>query len=175
MVRECYHEIETSHEQDQVDEQEPVLSQCNAGFGHEGACDTVTLFPERITFSIRFGFRQAQAEDDDQHWRACAKPEKWSPSVGSCVNQTTSEDHCQEVPKCIALLQHSRDNTSKAWSVCQSSPLLKSQHTSLVQDNLQARSLPHCHISLPLQRQKEPCRQGTAYRCCRSRCRVLEQ
>ena len=75
------HEVETSHQKDHVDEEQPVILHCYLCFFHEGASDTVSCFSHSLTFLECICLGHQKAEDDDQDRRPRAKPVEWSPPV----------------------------------------------------------------------------------------------
>lgn len=106
------HKVEASHHQDEVDEQNPVFSERNFAFRDEGSGNITSALANGDTALESLGFWQAQTENNDQHWRTGAEPEEWSPAMRSGVDEATGEGCRKQVAKCIALLEHSGNDTA---------------------------------------------------------------
>lgn len=85
------HEVEACHEEDEVDEEEPVSFQRYASFGEEGAGDASVRFPHSLPFSEGSCLWQAESENDDQHWWAGAEPVERTPAMGCSIDKTSCE------------------------------------------------------------------------------------
>lgn len=108
-----YHEVETGHEQDKVDQQQPVALKRDLTLGHEGCSDTTTHLGTRLlttTESLRLG--QTQTERDDQQRRASSEPVQRTPAMRGCIDETARKGRREQIPKSITLLQQTRDNTT---------------------------------------------------------------
>lgn len=115
------HEVESSHQDDEVDEKLPVVLEGDFTFSDESAGDVLSCFADTLALDESVGLREAETVDDDQDWRAGTEPEKRSPSVRSGVDEATSEDGCEEVSECVSLLEHTRDDSSCGlWTVFKS-------------------------------------------------------
>jgi len=73
------HEVHASHEQDKVDEKQPVSLECNLALIDEGLPDIVSSGADTLALDISIGLRQAQTESNDQNWWTSSEPEEWTP------------------------------------------------------------------------------------------------
>ena len=81
----AYHEVKTSHEKYQVNQQEPMLPQCYLSFSNEGSSDITSLVSNENTLLVRICFWKAETEYDDENRWACTEPEQRSPSMTSSI------------------------------------------------------------------------------------------
>lgn len=102
-----HHEVETGHEQDKVDKQQPVLLQSHPPLGDESTSHIAVGLSDRSSLRVGFGFRETEAEDDNEDRWTRAKPKERSPAVGGGADESASEHCCHQVAKCVSLLQHS--------------------------------------------------------------------
>ena len=98
------HEVEAGHEQDEVDEEQPVPLQGDFALGEESVGDVPVGLPHRCAITVRFGFWKAKSEDDDQDGWAGAEPVQWSPAVRGGIDKTASKGCGQQVSEGITLL-----------------------------------------------------------------------
>lgn len=109
----AYHKVETGHEQNQVDQQQPVSLNRNLTLRHERCRNTTTHFRARLlttTESLRL--RQTQTEGNDQDGRARREPIQRAPSMGGSIDQATRKRSCKQITKSITLLQQTGDDTT---------------------------------------------------------------
>lgn len=110
------HEVEASHQQNQVREKHPVSSKRNLALENEGFRDTgpssLSRSAHRLSLLVHIGLGQHETEDDDQYRGARAEPEKWSPTVRGGSDETSSKGSRQEIAECVALLQYTRHQSS---------------------------------------------------------------
>lgn len=106
------HKIESSHQQDHVDQKQPVSLQRNTTLGDKCTGKTALLLADSLSCTEGIGFGQAKSEEDDENWRTSSKPEKGSPAVRGGVYEATCECSREEITKCVSLLKHSRDDTT---------------------------------------------------------------
>lgn len=112
------HEVESSHQEDEVNQQEPVPLQRNLALGDESACQTALLCSECLSGPESMGLGQAQPESNDQNWWARAKPVQRPPTVRGGVDETAGEGCCEQVSKGVSLLEHTGNDTSGSfWAV----------------------------------------------------------
>ena len=106
------HEVEAGHEEDHVDEQDPVLLERVFALLHEELGRIRLLFADSLALLVGLGLGQAEAEDDDEDGGPGAEPEEGSPAVANGVNEGTREDGREKIAECVALLQHAGDDTT---------------------------------------------------------------
>ena len=106
------HEVEACHQKDKVNEEQPMLLERYAAFGNEGNCHTAIRFSHSISFTVRCRLWETKTEEDDEDWGASAKPEKRTPAMRCGIHKTASKRCRQEISKRIALLQHTRYQTT---------------------------------------------------------------
>ncbi len=75
------HEVESRHEEDEVDEQDPVAAERDFAFLDEGAGDAALGFAGGDAFAEGDGLGQEEAEDYDEDWGAGSEPEEGAPAV----------------------------------------------------------------------------------------------
>lgn len=107
------HEVEARHHEHEVDEEHPVLSDGDAAFGDEGAGEMAAGDADGFALAEAFGFREAEAEEDEEDWRAGAEPVEGTPAVGGGVDETTRKCGGEQVAKGVALLEHPADDPSR--------------------------------------------------------------
>ena len=107
-----YHEVEASHEENQVYQQQPMTFQRHFAFSNERPPDISTLVPDELTLLERIGFWQTETEDDEQNRRAGTEPIQRTPAVRRSIDKTPRKCCRQKVPKSVSLLQHTRNNTT---------------------------------------------------------------
>ena len=61
-----YHEVESRHKEDHVNEQKPMLLERNSSLLDERFSYVARVLPKRLTFKEGLSFRKAQSEDDDE-------------------------------------------------------------------------------------------------------------
>jgi len=97
-----------------------VALQCDFAFSNKCCPDIALFVSDDLAFLVGFGFWQAESKDNDEDGRASTEPEEWTPSVRCGVHKTSCESSRQQVPKSIALLQHSRNQTTSfLWTIFQ--------------------------------------------------------
>ena len=87
------HEVEAGHEEDEVDEYQPMFFEGDFAFAEEGRADPTSSFlpicpccpsnRSMLFINLRLGQQQSQSDDDNR--RTGAEPEEWSPAVGGGV------------------------------------------------------------------------------------------
>ena len=98
------HEIETSHQKDKVEQENPVLLKRNAAFGEESACKVTAGVADGDSVSECSGLRQTETEDDDQDGRTGSEPVQRAPAVRSSIHQTTGKGCGEKVAERVTLL-----------------------------------------------------------------------
>ena len=107
------HEIEAGHDEDEVDQEDPVSFDGHFAFSEESTGDAgAGTVPSGDAVAIGLGFREHEAEGDDEDGWAGAEPVEWSPAVGGGVNKAAGEGGREEVAEGVALLQHTRDDSA---------------------------------------------------------------
>ena len=86
VLRTMGHKIKASHQEHEVDEQEPVSLQSDFPFHDEGPAFAAVGIADFCTFNVRLGFREHKAEGDDQNWWTGAEPVEWTPGVAGSVH-----------------------------------------------------------------------------------------
>ena len=109
---ESYHEVEASHQKHEVDQQQPMALQRHLTFRNECPSDISTLISNKHALFKGIGFWKAETENDDQNWRAGAKPEERAPSVRCSVHKTSRKGCGHEISKCVTLLEHTGNDTT---------------------------------------------------------------
>ena len=71
-----YHKVETSHEQDHVDQEEPMLLKSNSSFRNKSPRNIVSSFSDFLAFLIYLSLRKHETENNKQNWRPSTEPEK---------------------------------------------------------------------------------------------------
>lgn len=126
------HEVEAGHEENQVDELEPVALQCDLSFSDESLAKVSIGVSDSNTLVELSGLTEAETKGNDEDWWAGTEPEEWTPTVRGGADETTRESSGQKVTKGISLLEHTRDQTtSSIWAVLEgsgSSVSVKSSH-----------------------------------------------
>jgi hypothetical protein len=112
-VGDAYHEVESCHEKNEVDQNHPMFLERNLSFSDESSSDITTFISNENTLLVGVGLRQAKTEDDDEDRRASTEPEEWPPSMARSVDQSSSESCRKQISKCISLLQYTRDQTTR--------------------------------------------------------------
>ena len=112
MPKENPHEVHASHQENEVDQQQPVSLESDFALFDKSFPDIIPSSPNSLALDIRIGLGQAESENDEEHWRARAKPEERSPPMRSRVDQCTSKHRREQVSKSISLLQHPRNDAS---------------------------------------------------------------
>lgn len=98
------HEVEAGHQQDQVDEQQPVLLERDLAFADEDGADRVFarvagLRTEALALLVGFRLGQHQTRNDEEHGRACAEPVQRAPAVRGGVDEGARKGCAEEVAK----------------------------------------------------------------------------
>jgi len=120
-----YHEVEAGHQEDEVDQQEPVALESHFAFREEGRGDILAGFADGFALAEDFGFREAETESDDEDWRAGAEPEELKvgqflktrgmhgkvmayrpPAMACCVDKTSCEGCGKKVTESISTIVH---------------------------------------------------------------------
>lgn len=65
ILRTMRHEVESGHQQNHVDQEEPMSLQGNLSLSKEGTRKIALTLSQRLSFSECLCFRQTQSEDDD--------------------------------------------------------------------------------------------------------------
>mgnify|MGYP004500289211 CR=1 FL=1 len=92
VLRAVRHEVEPGHQEHHVHEQEPVLLERVLALVHKHLGRVGLLLADPLPLLVRLGLGEAQAEEDDQHWRAGAEPEQRAPAVADRVDERAGED-----------------------------------------------------------------------------------
>jgi hypothetical protein len=88
--------------------------QRNLSLRQERSSNTTTHLRARLLSSLEsLRLTQEQTEDDNKNRRTSRKPIKRPPSVRGRINERASKSRGKEVSKSIALLQETRDNTTR--------------------------------------------------------------
>lgn len=102
------HEVEASHQQDKVDEQQPVPPESHFALAQEGLGDAAPGFlsrsPHGLACLVDMCLGEHQAIQDDEDRRARAEPVQRSPAVGGRVDESAGERGGEQIAKGIALL-----------------------------------------------------------------------
>ena len=106
------HEVEAGHEEDHVDEQDPVLLERVLALLHEELGRVGLLFADPLALLVGLGLGQAEAEDNNEDRGAGAEPEEGSPAVTDGVDEGTRENGREKIAECVTLLQHAGDDTT---------------------------------------------------------------
>ena len=80
------HEVKASHQEDEVEQEDPVLLKRNPAFGEESTCEVAAGLADGGSVSERSGLRQAETENDDQDGRASSEPVQRPPAVRSSIH-----------------------------------------------------------------------------------------
>lgn len=105
ILRAMGHEVEAGHEEDHINEKEPVSLNGSSAFLEECICDVLSCFADSLTFNERVSLREEESEDDQENWWPCSKPEEWAPSVRRGVDEASCEDCCEQVPEGVSLFR----------------------------------------------------------------------
>ena len=89
---EPYHEVEPSHQEHKVNQEQPVLLESDLAFGDECAGYASIRMSNGISLTVGLGLWQAETERNNQNWWASSEPEKRSPAMRCGVNQPSGED-----------------------------------------------------------------------------------
>ena len=91
ILRAVRHEVEPRHEQHEVDEEEPMFPDRDFAFGEEcaGEVSAGCTNSRSLAESVRLG--EAEAEDDDEDWRAGAEPVEGPPAMRGSAHQSASK------------------------------------------------------------------------------------
>lgn len=81
-----------------------MFLQSNFALLDESARDIASCLSHRNSFLVPICLRQAQSEEDNEHWWAGSEPEERSPGVAGSVNQTSRKDRSKKISKGISLL-----------------------------------------------------------------------
>jgi hypothetical protein len=125
------HAVHAAHENDHVNEEEPILPESRIRFAQEClerpwflSVVTLGVFCTMSGFTFRFDdlevvcFREIQTPSDEKDWRTGAEPEERSPAMGCCGNQSTIEHSREEISYGVALLEETRCYASRiVWQV----------------------------------------------------------
>lgn len=110
------HEVEASHQQNEIRKQQPVPLQSYLALSEERLGDAAPGFlgrpPHRLPLLVYLRLGEHQTVDNDQDGRACAEPEQRPPAVGRRVHQATGERGGEQVAKGVALLEHTAHKTT---------------------------------------------------------------
>lgn len=71
-----YHEIESSHEQDEVGQKNPMSPQSDFSFFDKGRSNARAVCANLLAFDERLSLWKHQAKNDDENRRASAEPKK---------------------------------------------------------------------------------------------------
>lgn len=83
-----YHEVEAGHEQDEIDQQQPVALKRDLALLEEGGGDTAAdLSADGLALTERLGLGETQTEGDDEDGRASSEPVEGSPAVRGGVDE----------------------------------------------------------------------------------------
>jgi hypothetical protein len=162
------HEIEAGHEENHVDEQDPVLLERVLAHLHEEFGRVGLLFADPLALLIGLGLGQAEAEYDDEDGGAGAEPEEGSPAVADGVDEGAREDGREKIAERIALLQHAGDDTT-----CRLRAVFKCWMSSVTGGGSTRgkayQSQQRFRIDLPSQYRTKPLQRGTGCRSSRIR------
>lgn len=92
-----------------------MLLERHFAFFHEHFRCVGLFFSDALALSVCVGLWEAQAEENNEDWRAGSKPEQRSPFMPDRVDEGTSENGRQEVSKGVSLLKHARYDTTCEW------------------------------------------------------------
>ena len=79
------HEVEASHQENEVEQEDPVLFERNPTFGKEGTCEVAAGLADGGSVVESRSLREAEAEDDDQDGRTGSEPVQRAPAVRSSI------------------------------------------------------------------------------------------
>lgn len=117
-----YHEVESGHEQDHVDQCKPVVLNGLASLVNKATRGSGCILSHNLPLTIRLGLGEVESPDDEEDRRASAEPKQRPPRVDGCVNQRTSKGSGQEIADGITSLEQTgHDTTSCIWAVFKSS------------------------------------------------------
>ena len=105
------HEVEASHEQNQVDEEDPVFLERDLALFKEYIADIIRPIrssSKPLSFLECLGLRQHQASDDEDDRWAGGEPVKRAPAVRSCVDKGSSKCGSKEIPKGVLIMSISQ-------------------------------------------------------------------
>ena len=71
-----HHKVETSHEQDHVDQEEPMLLKSNPSFRNKSSRNIVSSFSDFLALRIHLSLWEHETENNEQNWRPSTEPEK---------------------------------------------------------------------------------------------------
>lgn len=74
ILRAVGHEVKARHQEDHVDEQDPVSLQGDLAFLDKGLADVLVDFSNAYSFVVGVRLAQTESEGDDQHWNSAAEP-----------------------------------------------------------------------------------------------------
>lgn len=78
--------------------------QCHFAFFDEDLGGIGFFFSNPLALEVGVCLWEAEAEDDDQDWRARTEPEQWAPCVTYGVDESACEDRSHEIAKGVTLL-----------------------------------------------------------------------
>lgn len=112
--RETYREIESRHQQHQINQNEPMSPQRNFALREKSPRDTsLDMRTSFLTLSKGARLREKQSERNNQHRHRSPKPVKRPPALRRGPNQSTRKRRRKQIPKRIALLQQTRDDAAR--------------------------------------------------------------
>lgn len=103
VLRAVAHEVEASHEENEVAEQKPVALQSNFAFADEdgpGRLPRLAGFPaQALPFPEDLGLGEQQAETDEENGRTSGEPVQGPPRVRCSIDETAGEGGAEKVTK----------------------------------------------------------------------------
>lgn len=112
ILRAVRHEVEAGHEQDQVDENEPVTLQRDLSFLYEGFADAAVRATQLLVGDVGVGLGHEQPPDDEEGGRRGAEPVQRSPAVRCRVHEGAGKGGGQEIARGVTLLQHTAEQAT---------------------------------------------------------------
>lgn len=105
------HEVEPSHQEDQVDQQHPVAFESHLALLYEGLAN-IPLAPACFNLGlIGFCLGEEESPDYEEDWRAGTEPKQGTPTVRRSVNEAASKGSREEIAKRVALLHDTTHQT----------------------------------------------------------------
>ncbi|KAI6776829.1 hypothetical protein HG530_000774 [Fusarium avenaceum] len=92
------HEVEASHEKNEINEQQPMMLERDLSFFDEDLSLAVCIgcFSHALTLLVRFCLGKHETEDDEKHRWTSTEPEQRTPVVGSRVDETSCESGAEK-------------------------------------------------------------------------------
>ena len=105
------HEVKARHQEDQVDQKQPVA--CNGYFAlfYEGLADIALTLARLDLAFIRLGLGEEESPDDEDDGWTGAEPEQRTPAMRRGIHKPAGESSREEIAERVALLHNTAHQT----------------------------------------------------------------